>query len=595
MSHHPVILLLSVLAAMLPHTAKAADSIARPAIGIAVSPLPDLNVPRNYHHTLMADGCPIVVGGHTDGFVPTPTAEYFRDGQWHLLNTAYTHDYGMALRLSSGSLLVAGGFKEDLGIGQLHSVEKYSQGAFEGFGCLDTKRAMANGTEIDHGRVVISGNWYADDNIELFDGKNGFSFIKKVAQQRSRPFIFRVSADDVFIFGTLTTKLGEKNDTVIVDRLHGSPFVPPLFSLWKPLGIEQPFCPDQSFIGDETAGSYAYLFPVADNTGQVAIAMLRGETFSLLPTDGPVPMTDSAWQEHADTTTTGWRGDIAWFTPVIADRQRHRAYMCGLCRGEGIMPKLMYVLVMDYGGVTDIGNGADTPSAARLSLRYAEVPSDAGNNIPVLTPDGDLLVAGGNPIDNFHPSGAAYVLHVGTASADSIAAGGNRRGWAWVVLAVAILLAATGAGAWLLRRRHNVAMPVEQDEAERPDTADTQPDGSADDVQLMQRICQLMEQQQLFADSELKITDVVDALKTNRTYISNCISNMRGCSFSQFVNAYRVDYAKQMLQQNPEAKLSEVWTASGFSTESTFFRAFKNICGMTPKEWIAALEVNGKE
>lgn len=578
MSHHPFILLLSVVAALLPHTAKAADNMGSTVVGIEVSRLPDLNVPRNYHHTLMVDGCPFVVGGHTDGFRPTATAEYFSDGQWHLLSTAYTHDYGMAVQLSSGSLLVAGGFKDDLGIGQLHSAEKYSQGAFDGFGCLDIKRAMANSTEIDSGRVVISGNWYADDNIELFDGKNGFTFMKEVAQQRSRPFIFRVSADDVFIFSTSSTKLGAKNDTAIVDRLHGSPFVPPLFCQWKPLDIQQPFIPDQSFIGDETKGSYAHLFPVADSTGQVAIAMLLGESFSLLPTDGAVPMKDSSWQEYADTATTGWRGDIAWFTPVIADRQRHRAYMCGLCRGEGTMPRLMYVLVIDYGGVTDIRNGADTPPVARLSLCYAALPPDAGNNIPVLTPTGDLLLAGGMGKSNFQSSAAAMVLHVGPDEEAQADTGDWHYGW-WLLAIVALLFVLVGiANQRQLSRRSSASLPQNNAEAEDGDTSET-------DEQLMQDICQIMEQQQLFLDSGLKISDIADRLNTNRTYVSNSIKNCRGCSFTQFVNGYRVDYAKKLLQQNPNAKLSEVWTSSGFSTESSFFRAFKNHCGMTPNEW----------
>jgi YesN/AraC family two-component response regulator len=103
----------------------------------------------------------------------------------------------------------------------------------------------------------------------------------------------------------------------------------------------------------------------------------------------------------------------------------------------------------------------------------------------------------------------------------------------------------------------------------------------------MQRICDLMEQQQLFKDSNLKLSDVADALGTNRTYISTCIRNYNGSSFSLFVNAYRVEYAQQLLRSNADIKLSEVWSSSGFSSESSFFRAFKTITGTTPKDWIA--------
>ncbi|MBQ8656336.1 MAG: helix-turn-helix domain-containing protein, partial [Prevotella sp.] len=106
--------------------------------------------------------------------------------------------------------------------------------------------------------------------------------------------------------------------------------------------------------------------------------------------------------------------------------------------------------------------------------------------------------------------------------------------------------------------------------------------------ELIQRIYRLMEEQQLYLNSELKVQDVADALGTNRTYVSNCIKNIRGCSFSQFVNGYRVEYAKQLLRSNAGIKLSEVWACSGFSSESSFFRAFKAVTGTTPKDWIAS-------
>ena len=103
----------------------------------------------------------------------------------------------------------------------------------------------------------------------------------------------------------------------------------------------------------------------------------------------------------------------------------------------------------------------------------------------------------------------------------------------------------------------------------------------------MERICRYMEEQQPYLNSELKVQDVADALGTNRTYVSNCIRNQRGCSFSQFVNTYRIEYAQQLLRQYPDKKIAEVSLDSGFSTESSFFRAFKAATGMAPKEWMA--------
>ena len=103
---------------------------------------------------------------------------------------------------------------------------------------------------------------------------------------------------------------------------------------------------------------------------------------------------------------------------------------------------------------------------------------------------------------------------------------------------------------------------------------------------MMGRIDELMEREQLFLNPELKVGDVAAILGVNSRYVSDSINTSRDCSFAQFMNRLRVEYAQHMMQQSPEKKLSEVWVASGFANESTFFRAFKSITGITPKEWI---------
>lgn len=42
----------------------------------------------------LAGGEFTVFGGHTTGFVSTPTAEYYRCGKWHTVNMLYPHDAG---------------------------------------------------------------------------------------------------------------------------------------------------------------------------------------------------------------------------------------------------------------------------------------------------------------------------------------------------------------------------------------------------------------------------------------------------------------------------------------------------------------------
>ena len=94
-----------------------------------------------------------------------------------------------------------------------------------------------------------------------------------------------------------------------------------------------------------------------------------------------------------------------------------------------------------------------------------------------------------------------------------------------------------------------------------------------------------MEDQKQFLNSDLKLQDVADLLGTNRTYLTNNIKAATGQTFTQYVNTYRVEYAKELLSSHPDEKISAIWAESGFATESSFFRTFKAVTGTTPSEW----------
>ena len=85
--------------------------------------LPDMAIPRISHSTLIINGELTVLGGHTSGFVPTKTAEYFKDGEWHVMQMVYTHDDGLCVPLRSGKVLLAGGYEKNLGVGQTIEAE----------------------------------------------------------------------------------------------------------------------------------------------------------------------------------------------------------------------------------------------------------------------------------------------------------------------------------------------------------------------------------------------------------------------------------------------------------------------------------------
>ena len=514
-----------------------------PIVRVEAERLPDLNIPRSGHSAFIANGEVTVVGGHTSGFVLTPTAEYFKDGKWHQLQTVYAHDGGFSVVLKSGKVLLAGGFKDNLGISQSHEVEMYDPAThhFDGFGCLDQKRASAAAIELDSGKVLITGNWYADDGMECFDGQTSFSHVKAIRQPRYLPHLFHTSDGDVLVVGGYDTK-GQPIDSLIVERMKGEPFHAPLFDTWRPLQYDLAVHSDDSFIGDNT-----YLMPVQDKDGQMAIAEVRDTVFSLLTTNQTIPMA-SQW------------GKISYYTPVYADSLHHRGYVMG-CDSTG----RQYALCIDY---------AKRP--AQLTLYHTDPLTDGITiTIPVMTDEGDLMLTGikqvTKPNFNFYPSAQVWLLHLSTDDQATSASGNDY--WLWALLAL-VGIAFILMGIMLWKRRSSTFEPQ------------SEPQPVIDD-ELMQRIVQLMEQEKPYLSSELKVSDLADRLGVNSRTLSDCIRNSTGSTFANFINAYRIDHAKALMRQQPDMKISEVFLSSGFANETTFFRIFKAVTDMTPNEWKA--------
>ncbi len=550
-------------------TAVRAQSTECSVIRIEPERLPDLNIPRFSHATFYAaNGELTVAGGHTTSFVPTPTAEYLKDGEWHVMPMAYPHDDGLCVPLRSGKVLLAGGYKENLGVGQTIEAERYDPAThtFEGFGCLDRRRTHVSAVELPSGQVVAAGNWYHTDAIETYDGGMYFETAREVSVPRSLPYLFCLSDSDVMVVSGYWDNYGKviRNNS-IVDRLKGDSFRVPLFETWQPYLLPNAPRTDDSFIGDIEQGIFAYLLPVRDSVGRVAICEVRDTAFSLLPTAMPVPM-----KYEQDS--------IIYNTPVIVDRQSQCGYIMG---GDTI--GRTYILCIDY---------AKRPAA--LTLYYADPLSEAAGGIPILTPDGNLITTGGIARGGtwFTPTKCVWLFPVGNRTDEAAEAPMTFSQRYWPLYFALALLALLGLLIWVKRKRLPLRKTAERSgepvTAGSTASASTVPDIqqlSAGQEQLMQRLVQLMEDEQYYLRSGLKLSDLAYVLNTNIRYISDCINISRGCSVSQFVNEYRVRHAQQLMRDNPDMKLTVVATESGFTNDKALARSFRDFTGMTPVEW----------
>ena len=102
-------------------------------------------------------------------------------------------------------------------------------------------------------------------------------------------------------------------------------------------------------------------------------------------------------------------------------------------------------------------------------------------------------------------------------------------------------------------------------------------------LKLKENLLFIMDTEKPYLNPNFRITDLTFKLSSNRTYLSNLINSEFKMSFSDFVNNYRIQYAKRLMNDDVEFNFSLIYFSenSGFGSVSTFIRAFKQFEGIT--------------
>jgi AraC-like DNA-binding protein len=106
--------------------------------------------------------------------------------------------------------------------------------------------------------------------------------------------------------------------------------------------------------------------------------------------------------------------------------------------------------------------------------------------------------------------------------------------------------------------------------------------GEVDCDAALQRLKLLMEQEQLYCNSELDLPMLANQLGLSNHQLSEMINTRLGKNFPRLIREYRVAAAQEMLLTEPAAAVLAVGLSVGFTSQSNFYAAFSEIVGMTP-------------
>lgn len=111
--------------------------------------------------------------------------------------------------------------------------------------------------------------------------------------------------------------------------------------------------------------------------------------------------------------------------------------------------------------------------------------------------------------------------------------------------------------------------------------SDKSPDNIDNRGDVFARIKKLIDDDRIYLDPLLKLSDIARLANTNRTYASAYFSSVVGATFYDHINGLRVIHAMALLSGTSK-RLDDIAYASGFNSRQSFHRVFVAIKGMTP-------------
>ncbi|MGN0236218.1 MAG: two-component regulator propeller domain-containing protein [Paludibacteraceae bacterium] len=107
--------------------------------------------------------------------------------------------------------------------------------------------------------------------------------------------------------------------------------------------------------------------------------------------------------------------------------------------------------------------------------------------------------------------------------------------------------------------------------------------------ELAQRVKQVMEEERLYRDPELKLSILAGRLGVPQHHLSYLFSQYMKTSFSDYLNQLRVEEFRRIVVREDASRytLDALAQQCGFQSRASFFRNFKKFVGQTPTEYMS--------
>lgn len=107
------------------------------------------------------------------------------------------------------------------------------------------------------------------------------------------------------------------------------------------------------------------------------------------------------------------------------------------------------------------------------------------------------------------------------------------------------------------------------------------------DNQYFKKLEILCKNHQIYRDNTLNREKIAKKLGISAGYVSQLVNTITGENFANYINRYRVEAVKEMILDSEfkNYSLLAIGLESGFTSKTTFYKAFKKVTGKTPNAY----------
>jgi len=112
---------------------------------------------------------------------------------------------------------------------------------------------------------------------------------------------------------------------------------------------------------------------------------------------------------------------------------------------------------------------------------------------------------------------------------------------------------------------------------------------------LFKRILNVMEDPSVYCEPSFTMDKLVLLVQSNHTYVHKALKSSKFKGFPKFVNSYRVREAQRIFMNpnNEKYTIESVSDKVGFKSRTSFYSAFKEVTGVSPKYYIKTMKEEG--